>query len=104
MNRDTALANIRAQVMWNRLIAVVEEQAQTLVRHIQAALKASTGIDGRLLRKRDDPSTWMEIYEGVGEISAFEQCLTSAVQATNFAAVLVTDGVRHMECFEDSCA
>jgi hypothetical protein len=79
-------------------------QAQTLVRHIQAALKAGTGIDGRLLRKRDDPSTWMEIYEGVGEIDAFEQCLTAAVQATNFAAVLVTDGVRRMECFEDSCA
>ena len=32
MNSDSALARIRAQVMWNRLIAVVEEQAQTLVR------------------------------------------------------------------------
>ncbi len=29
---DAALARIRAQIMWNRLIAVVEEQAQTLVR------------------------------------------------------------------------
>ena len=46
----------------------------------------------------------MEIYEGVGEIDAFEQCLAAVVQATNFAAVLVTDGVRHMERFEDSCA
>ena len=32
MTADTALARIRAQIMWNRLIAVVEEQAQTLVR------------------------------------------------------------------------
>ncbi len=32
MEPDTALARIRAQIMWNRLIAVVEEQAQTLVR------------------------------------------------------------------------
>jgi hypothetical protein len=79
-------------------------QAQTLVHHIQAILKEKTGIDGRLLRKRDDPSTWMEIYEGVGNIDAFEQCLAAAVQATNFAAVLVTGGVRHTECFEDSCA
>ena len=78
-------------------------QAQSRVQHIQAALKAQTGIDGRLLRKRDDPSTWMEIYEGVREIDAFEHCLTAAVQATNFAAVLETDGVRHMECFEDAC-
>jgi len=32
MRTETALARIHAQVMWNRLIAVVEEQAQTLVR------------------------------------------------------------------------
>lgn len=79
-------------------------QAQTLVRHIQAALKDKTGIDGRLLRKHDDPSIWMEIYEDVGDIDAFEQCLAAAVHETNFTAVLVTGGVRHMECFEDSCA
>ncbi len=79
-------------------------QAQTLVRHIQAALKDKTGVDGRLLRKHDDPSTWMEIYEGVEDVDVFEQCLAAAVQATNFAAVLVTDGVRYLECFEDSCA
>ena len=32
MSANPALARIRAQVMWNRLIAVVEEQAQTLIR------------------------------------------------------------------------
>ena len=32
MTADIGLARIRAQIMWNRLIAVVEEQAQTLVR------------------------------------------------------------------------
>jgi N-methylhydantoinase B len=32
MKTDSALARIRAQIMWNRLIAVVEEQAQTLLR------------------------------------------------------------------------
>jgi Domain of unknown function (DUF4936) len=79
-------------------------QAQTLVRHIQAVMKDNTGIDGRLLRKRADASTWMEIYEGVGDADAFEQCLAAAVRAINFSAVLETGGVRHMECFEDSCA
>src|SRR5512142_1138413 len=29
---EAGIARIRAQIMWNRLIAVVEEQAQTLVR------------------------------------------------------------------------
>ena len=32
MSRPDAIARINAQVMWNRLIAVVEEQAQTLLR------------------------------------------------------------------------
>lgn len=32
MNRERALADLRRQVMWHRLIAVVEEQAMTLLR------------------------------------------------------------------------
>ena len=32
MSSNDALARIRSQIMWNRLIAVVEEQAQTLIR------------------------------------------------------------------------
>ena len=32
MNERTALGAIRAQIIWDRLLAVVEEQAQTLLR------------------------------------------------------------------------
>ena len=32
MSQNDALARINVQIMWNRLIAVVEEQAQTLLR------------------------------------------------------------------------
>ena len=80
------------------------EQAKTRVRNIQAALKSQTGIDGRLLEKRDDPATWMEIYEGVSDADAFEQCLAAAVLESGFTAVLATGSARHLECFEDSCA
>ena len=31
-NEAGALASIQRQIMWNRLIAVVEEQAQTMIR------------------------------------------------------------------------
>ena len=52
-----ALARIRLQVMWNRLIAVVEEQAQTMIRTafsttVREAGDLSAGIftlDGRML-------------------------------------------------------
>ena len=57
MKPDPALARIRAQVMWNRLIAVVEEQAQTLVRtafsaSVREAGDLSAGVfdlQGRML-------------------------------------------------------
>ena len=32
MSRDDTLERIQLQILWNRLLAVVEEQAQTLVR------------------------------------------------------------------------
>jgi Domain of unknown function (DUF4936) len=79
-------------------------QAQALVRRVQAELKDKTGIDGRLLKKRDDPATWMEIYEGVVDAGGFEQCLGATLQASDFASALETGGARHMECFEDPCA
>jgi hypothetical protein len=79
-------------------------QAQVLARRVQAELKDKTGIDGRLLRKRDDPATWMEIYEGVADAGQFEQCLDATVQAADFASALESGGARHMECFEDTCA
>ncbi|MDP6351119.1 MAG: hydantoinase B/oxoprolinase family protein [Alphaproteobacteria bacterium] len=57
MNPDPGLERIRFQVMWNRLIAVVEEQAQTLIRTafsntVREAGDLSAGIfdlDGRML-------------------------------------------------------
>lgn len=78
--------------------------AQALVRRMQAELKNKTGVDGRLLRKRGDPATWMEIYEGVVDSGQFEQCLGAMLQAVDFASALETGGTRHMECFEEPCA
>ena len=54
---STALARIRLQVMWNRLIAVVEEQAQTMIRTAFSTTVREAGdlsaaiftLDGRML-------------------------------------------------------
>ena len=78
-------------------------QARKLVRHIQSALKIETGIEGRLLTKRDDPSMWMEIYEGVGDGGKFDQALGVILQSADFSSALAAGSVRHIECFEDSC-
>ena len=79
-------------------------RARKLVQHIQSALEMETGIDGRLLTKRDDPSMWMEIYEGVGDGGKFEQALGAILRAADFTSALAAGSERHMECFEDSCA
>ena len=54
---NTALAQIHSQIMWNRLIAVVEEQAQTMIRtafstSVREAGDLSAGVfdrQGRML-------------------------------------------------------
>jgi quinol monooxygenase YgiN len=38
-------------------------------------VKAQTGIHGRWMRRRDDPSTYMEVFEGVRDEAAFEALL-----------------------------
>ena len=33
------------------------------------------GVRGRWMRRRDDPATYMEVYEGVSDTAAFEALL-----------------------------
>lgn len=57
MNRHDALSEIRMQIMWNRLLAVVEEQAQTLMRSAFSPIVRECGdlsagifdLNGRML-------------------------------------------------------
>ena len=38
-------------------------------------IERETGVRGRWMRRRDDPSTYMEVYEGVSDDKAFEALL-----------------------------
>jgi len=38
-------------------------------------IKKQTGVRGRWMHRRDDPSTYMEVYEGVKDEAAFEALL-----------------------------
>ena len=40
-----------------------------------ATLEKQTGVRGRWMHRRDDPSTYMEVYEGVKDAAAFEALL-----------------------------
>lgn len=55
-------------------------------------------VGGRVLVRRDDPRTWMEIYEHVGDTARFERELAAAV-ARHDVAQHVEGGVQHVEPF-----
>jgi hypothetical protein len=40
-----------------------------------ARLEEQTGVRGRWMHRRDDPTTYMEVYEGVKDAAAFEVLL-----------------------------
>ena len=49
-----------------------------LRRRIESLFKLveqQTGVRGRWMHRRDDPSTYMEVYEGVKDEAAFESLL-----------------------------
>ena len=66
---------------------------------VLAAMHARTGIAGRLLKKRNEPLLWMEVYENVVDDAAFEWALAEAAAASGLAAALQSAGTRHTECF-----
>jgi len=48
------------------------------VEEIFAAIERGTGVRGRWMRRRDDPGTFMEVYENVADEGAFENALARA--------------------------
>ncbi len=64
-----------------RLVDSLRPRIEKLFEQIQKA----SGIHGKWLRRRDDPSTYMEVYEGVRDADAFEQILQRESAALGLA-------------------
>jgi hypothetical protein len=75
------------------------EPAKRLVAKLQRELLERTGVHGRLMRRRDDPATWMEIYEDVPDEKSFETALSQVLQGSGFSDVLVPGSQRITETF-----
>jgi len=75
------------------------ERARVAVATIQRELSDATGIAGRLLRRRDDEGTWMEIYESVSESAPFERKLAELVERHGLVALLAPGSSRKQEIF-----
>lgn len=76
------------------------EQAALAAERIDAlllALAPQCALPPRRLARCDDPSTWMEIYEGIADFAAFGDALHAL--ADNLGCAEFTVGGRHLECF-----
>lgn len=70
-----------------------------VVGELQRMLAVEAGVRGRLMRRADDASTWMEIYESVADAEAFERLEAAVVERSGFARLLAADGRRQVERF-----
>ena len=73
-------------------------RVRAVVDAVQSALRQDTGIHGRLLRRDDDPSTWMEVYEAVADPPGFEAALGRLLAQHGFDGCVAPDA-RHTERF-----
>ncbi len=76
-------------------------EAEGRIAAMQQTLAASTGVHGRLLRRKDDPATWMEIYEPIEDGPVFELALQQAVDSAGIAGLIEPGSARHLERFID---
>ncbi len=77
-----------------------ESSARELAHTLLARISDQSGIRGKLLRRRDDPSTWMEVYEGVPDGTEFEAALTKVAGSLGFLDVLKAGTTRRLEIFQ----
>ena len=85
--------------IYYRVAPSAAARTRAAVDAVQSALGQDTGIRGRLLRRDDDPSTWMEIYEGVTDPPRFEAALERLLVQHGFDGCMAADARRHTERF-----
>ncbi len=69
------------------------------VAQMQSELEKTCGVRGRLLRREEDATTWMEVYEGIADTPRFERELNEAIARHGLLTLLGPDGKRHTERF-----
>jgi len=85
--------------IYYRVPAQNADRARAAVNALQRELSDNAGVGGRLLRRRDDETTWMEIYENVQDGARFEAELAKLVERHGLAALLVPGSSRKQEVF-----
>jgi hypothetical protein len=72
-------------------------EARAAVTAMMLDVAIECGVVGRLMKRADDPGTWMEVYEAVDDPAQFEHALADAL--ARHGASTYADGERHVERF-----
>ncbi|MEO1765666.1 DUF4936 family protein [Thiobacter aerophilum] len=78
-----------------------EAEAIAAVDQLLFEIAAKTGVQGRLLKKRDEPALWLEVYADVPG-DWLEASLAAIAQRLEFARFLQPGSTRRVECFQES--
>lgn len=87
--------------IYYRVDAAEADACAAAVQKLLTAVRDRTGIQGRVLKKRNEPLLWMEIYGPVADEAKFEWELAEAVAASGINATLQAGSARHTECFSE---
>jgi len=94
---------LRAHVyVYYRVATADHDVAADAVRRVLASVVDRTGVTGRCMRRQDDPQTWMEVYESVGDAGEFCASLADISAAEGLDAAIGGPGMRHVERFVES--
>ena len=85
--------------IYYRVAPAMAARARAALDAVQSALAQDTGVRGRLLRRDDDTSTWMEIYEAVADPQRFEAALERLLAQHDFDTCRAPNSRRHTERF-----
>lgn len=75
-----------------------DRDTETAVRSMMARLACRSGVVGQLLKKRDEPRLWMEVYGDVSDPDGFERLMAQKVD--EFDLSMFIDGPRRVEVFQ----
>lgn len=92
---------MRHYYIYYRIAPAQASATGAAVQFMQKQIAAQLKIHGRLLKKRDEPNLWMEIYEDISDSAEFEAALSAAENQSGIAGLLSPGDKRHIECFED---
>lgn len=88
-----------ALFVYYRVASTAAARAESAVRRTIEDLSSEHCVRGRLMKGRNEPLLWMEVYEDVVDLSVFEDSLHRAAQAAGLDAFLEKGERRHVECF-----